>query len=76
MSSDESRTARQTTMLHLLGWSLFVASAVLFIASGIRARDWLVVAASVVFLLACFAFLVPLIGELADEPRSRPPSAR
>jgi hypothetical protein len=44
--------------LHRLGWVLFVVSAVLFTWSGLRAGDWLVVGASIVFGCACFLFLV------------------
>ncbi|MFP3915576.1 MAG: hypothetical protein ACLFWM_11925 [Actinomycetota bacterium] len=41
-----------------IGWILFLASAILFTWSGIRAGDWLVIWASVVFGLACILFLV------------------
>ena len=42
---------------HRLGWYLFLASAVLFTAAGIRDGDVVIVAASVVFGLACLLFL-------------------
>jgi hypothetical protein len=44
--------------LHRLGWAIFILSALLFGWSGVRAEDWLVVAGSVVFGLACVLFLV------------------
>ncbi|HLT17555.1 MAG TPA: hypothetical protein VK007_12710 [Acidimicrobiales bacterium] len=40
-----------------VGWLLFVASAVLFAADGVRTGSWLVVAASLVFGVACLLFL-------------------
>jgi hypothetical protein len=43
---------------HRLGWLLFVLSAVLFTAVGVRDGDWLVIAASVAFGVACILFLV------------------
>ena len=43
---------------HRYGWLLFILSAVLFTAAGVRAGDWLTVAASVVFGVACVIFLV------------------
>lgn len=43
---------------HRIGWSLFLVSAVLFAWAGIRAGDDLVVAASVVFGVACLVFLL------------------
>lgn len=45
--------------LHQIGWLLFLLSAVLFAAAGIRSGDWLVVAGSVVFGTACGLFLMP-----------------
>lgn len=45
--------------LHRLGWVLFIVSSVFFTWSGYRARDWVAVAGSVVFGLACILFLLP-----------------
>ena len=42
-----------------IGWLMFMASAIFFGWSGVRAGDWLVVAGSVVFGLACVLFLLP-----------------
>ena len=41
------------------GWLLFLVSAVLFTAAGVRAGDWLVVGGSIVFGVACLFFLAP-----------------
>lgn len=38
---------------------MFIASAVLFTASGVRSHDPLAVAASLVFGVACVLFLLP-----------------
>lgn len=43
---------------HRLGWVLFLLSAGLFTAAGLRDGDPLVVAASLVFGAACVLFLV------------------
>lgn len=43
---------------HQIGWSLFLASALLFGWAGVRSGDWLVVVASVVFGAGCVLFLV------------------
>ena len=45
--------------LHQIGWLLFLASAALFTAAGIRSGDGLVIAGSVVFGTACLLFLLP-----------------
>ena len=45
----------------LLGWILFIMSAVFFILASLKAGDMLAFAGSSFFLVACFAFLVPLL---------------
>ena len=46
--------------LQRYGWSLFVVCAFFFIADGIVARSPLTIAASVIFLVGCVLFLLPL----------------
>jgi uncharacterized membrane protein YhhN len=48
---------------HLAGWILFILCAILFVASGIRNHDALTIIGSVIFLIACVVFLVPLVGK-------------
>ena len=54
----------------LWGWVLFVICAVLFTLSGVRARDILAVAASIIFLLGCAIFMIPLVKAIVrdDQP--------
>jgi hypothetical protein len=54
----------------LWGWVLFVICAVLFTLSGVRARDILAVAASIIFLLGCAIFMIPLVKAVVhdDQP--------
>jgi hypothetical protein len=51
----------------LAGWLLFVLSALAFLAAAIRAGDALAIGGSLFFLLACFAFLVPLMRQRQDR---------
>lgn len=44
----------------ITGWLLFIVSALFFILASLRAGDNLALAGSIFFLIACFAFLVPL----------------
>jgi len=44
---------------HRIGWMMFITSAVLFGISGVRSGDVPAVAGSVVFGVACVAFLKP-----------------
>jgi hypothetical protein len=50
----------------LLGWALFIISAVGFIISSLRSGDIFGLIGGIFFLLACLAFLVPLVRP--DEP--------
>ena len=45
----------------LTGWLLFLICAVFFIASAVRNGDRLYLVGSVVFFVACIAFLIPLV---------------
>jgi len=45
---------------HLWGWILFVVCALLFIASSIVNGDLLTFVGSILFLVACLLFLIPL----------------
>lgn len=53
--------SRRDTVLHLIGWLLFLVCAVLFLVSGVRAADTLLVIGSILFLIACVLFIVPLV---------------
>jgi len=47
--------------LERLGWGLFTLSSLLFVVSTARSGDWLGLGGSVLFLLGCLAFVVPLM---------------
>ena len=53
----------------LWGWILFIACALLFISSSIIYRDFVALAGSFLFLIACILFLVPLLGDLKNDGR-------
>jgi hypothetical protein len=55
---------KQDLQFQLFGWILFIFCAVLFLASSIRNRDAIAITASLVFLIACFVFMIPLIKAL------------
>lgn len=46
---------------HLAGWISFVICAILFMASSLRNHDTLALIGSIVFLIACIFFLIPLV---------------
>ena len=55
--NDKDRERR----FHLWGWILFVVCAGFFIASAVESGSTLGVIGSVVFLVACGVFIVPLV---------------
>jgi predicted membrane channel-forming protein YqfA (hemolysin III family) len=57
----------QDLKFQLFGWVLFIICALLFLASSIRNQDTIALYASLVFLLACFVFMIPLIKALSGK---------
>jgi hypothetical protein len=45
----------------LFGWILFIVCAIFFIASSLKNGDTLTFIGSLIFLIACIVFLIPLI---------------
>ena len=72
----KSTKAIKHDYFQLCGWLLFVFSALFFIISSIRAGDILSLIGGIVFLIACFVFLVPVISailsaaNLSSEPET------
>ncbi len=48
---------------HLWGWLLFLVCAGFFIASNVLTGDLLGLAGSIIFLIACVIFLIPLLAK-------------
>jgi flagellar biosynthesis protein FliQ len=49
--------------IQLFGWILFVVCAIFFIASSLKNEDTLTFIGSIIFLIACMVFLMPLLGQ-------------
>jgi len=52
---------------HLWGWVLFVVCAGFFIATGMESGSVLSIIGSVIFLVACGVFLIPLMWKSDDS---------
>ena len=59
MKGKRGEAMKEEQKYQLLGWVLFVLSAVFFIASSVRSGDMLGLAGALLFFVACFVFLVP-----------------
>ena len=57
--SDER--AKRNLKFELWGWILFIICAGFFIAASIKHRDTLSLIASIIFLMACLVFIIPLL---------------
>ena len=55
---------RQNLNYQLLGWILFIVCAFFFIASSFKNGDTLTLIGSIIFLIACGVFLIPLFRTL------------
>ena len=53
---------KQEIKYHLAGWILFVICAILFIVSSLKNHDTLAFIGSIIFLIACVFFLIPLFS--------------
>ena len=68
VDSDMPNEPSQTDLkLQLFGWGLFIICALLFLASSIQNQDMIAILASLVFLVACFVFLYPLVKALMQK---------
>jgi hypothetical protein len=55
---------RSENQHHLIGWILFVLCALCFLASSLQNRDLLACIGSLLFLIACGFFIVPLVKKM------------
>jgi predicted membrane channel-forming protein YqfA (hemolysin III family) len=46
---------------HLTGWILFIICALLYIVASLESGDALTLWGSLIFLIACFVFIIPLL---------------
>jgi hypothetical protein len=51
----------QDLKYQLVGWILFIVCAIFFIASSLKNGDTLTFIGSIIFLIACIIFLIPLV---------------
>ena len=56
---EQGMKAATESKLNLVGWMLFVISALWFIAASVRAGDTVSLLGGVFFLLGCIVFLIP-----------------
>ena len=57
----DPKTNQSAKVYELVGWLLFIVSALFFTSATIQAGDRLGILGSLCFLIACFVFLIPLL---------------
>ena len=71
MDRTQETGKKSSTSHFMIGWILFLLCALCFIASSIKNRDILAFAGSIIFLIACIVFLLPLIQANRKAKRNK-----
>jgi len=61
MKEKQENHERHEIKYQIIGWILFILSAIFFIVSSLRNQDILTFIGGVFFLIACIVFIIPLI---------------
>jgi len=61
MKNSQKNKFKQEVKYHIVGWILFILCAIFFLASSLKNHDTLTFIGSVIFLIACIVFLIPLV---------------
>ena len=61
MEKDMEGQFKRELKYHLAGWILFIICAIFFLASSVKNHDVLSFIGSILFLIACVVFLIPLV---------------
>lgn len=64
MKKDSKKPIQEDTKYQLAGWVLFILCAVLYAVSSLRNHDILSFIGSLIFLIACLVFLVPVVKSI------------
>ena len=61
MKEDHENQTTQEIKYQIVGWMLFIICAIFFIASSLKNHDILTFIGSIIFLIACIVFFIPLV---------------
>ena len=67
MKENQESQIGQEIKYELAGWILFIICASFFVASSLKNHDILTFIGSVIFLIACVVFLIPLVKSKSSE---------
>ena len=55
----------------LIGWCLFILCSIFYIISSLIAGDWFYFFGSILFLIACIVFMVPLLLKIKNASNNK-----
>ena len=61
MKKNQENNKGEDFKYQLVGWIVFIVCAIFFIAASLKNHDMLTFIGSVIFLIACIVFLIPMI---------------
>jgi hypothetical protein len=64
----KNRKKKKEATYQLSGWILFILCALCYLTASIKSRDYLTFFGSLIFLIACFLFLIPLLESIRHTP--------
>ena len=67
MKNIQRDLSEQESKQHLVGWILFLFGAIFFIGSSIKNQDVLALVGSILFLISCVVFIIPLARKLKNQ---------
>ena len=71
MKEFQENYKEQENKQHLVGWLLFVLCAIFFIASSLKNRDTIALIGSVIFLISCIVFIIPLVRKMKNSENDK-----
>lgn len=67
MKENRSTKIKLEIKYQLSGWILFIICAIFFLASSLKNQDVLTFIGSVIFLIACIVFIIPLVSSTNEK---------
>jgi predicted membrane channel-forming protein YqfA (hemolysin III family) len=72
MEKQKKGQSDQELKYHLAGWIVFIVCAGFFLASSVKNHDMLTFIGSLLFLIACVIFLIPLVDSCKKRGKDTP----
>ena len=71
MKKNQEIKIGQKIKYELAGWILFIICAIFFFSSSLKNHDMLTFIGSIIFLIACIVFLIPLVRSIINITKAK-----